>query len=107
MPFLLTATILIEVFAGLALLTGLRVRYAAPVLAGWLIIVSFVMHPFWAAPPDQAQMQMINFMKNLSIFGGLLFVAAQGAGAFSLDAWLESRRARHSSTPPRVTPARA
>jgi putative oxidoreductase len=42
-------------------------------------------HNFWAVPPDEAQIQMINFMKNISMMGGLLYVVVHGSGSFSLS----------------------
>ena len=47
--------------------------------------VTLVMHAFWAAPPDQAPMQQVNFMKNLAVMGGLLAFYALGPGRFSVD----------------------
>ncbi|MBL8527333.1 MAG: DoxX family protein, partial [Burkholderiales bacterium] len=44
-----------------------------------------------ALPPEQAQTQMINFLKNLALMGGLLYVVAFGPGALSVDG---SRRRR-------------
>jgi putative oxidoreductase len=44
------------------------------------------MHAFWTVTdPMQAQMQMVMFMKNLSMLGAALFISQTGAGAFSLD----------------------
>ena len=42
--------------------------------------------PTGSAPADQQLVQQLMFMKNLAIAGGLLFVAAFGAGPLSLDA---------------------
>jgi len=45
------------------------------------------MHKFWTATdPMMAQIQMILFMKNVSILGGALLITQFGAGPFSLDA---------------------
>ena len=41
-------------------------------------------HNFWALTPDQAQNQMIHFMKNLAIMGGLLFVMVHDSGPLSV-----------------------
>jgi putative oxidoreductase len=95
----LVGAILIEVLGGLALVVGYRARIAALALIVFLVPATILFHAFWAAPPEAAQMQMINFMKNLALMGGLLFVAASGAGAFSLDALLARRRAAASSSP--------
>lgn len=88
--FFLAAAIAIEILGGLSVLLGWQARIGALALAIFLIPVSLIFHNFWAAAPAEAQMQMVNFLKNLSIFGGLLFVAANGAGPASIDA----RRAR-------------
>lgn len=64
--------IVIEVAGGLLLMIGLWSGWAALVLFLYLIPVTLTMHNFWAAPPDQHQNQLIHFLKNLSIMGGLL-----------------------------------
>lgn len=40
---------------------------------------------FWAVPAAQAQDQMIHFMKNISMMGGLLYVVVYGSGPVSLE----------------------
>lgn len=77
--------IIIEVGVAAALLLGWRTRWAALILALFTLASAFVFHNFWAMPADQQMMQSIQFWKNLAIVGGLLFVAAHGAGAFALD----------------------
>jgi putative oxidoreductase len=42
-------------------------------------------HGYWALPADQQGLQSIMFWKNVAIAGGLLFVAAHGAGRYALD----------------------
>lgn len=78
-------TIVVEVLVGLALLIGFKARWAALILALFTLLAAFLFHNFWAMPADQQMMQSINFFKNLAIVGGLLFVAANGAGPLSLD----------------------
>lgn len=86
-PLLLAATIAIEVLGGLSVLLGYRARVGALVLALWLIPVTMIFHNFWAiADPMQQRVEMVNFLKNLSILGALLFVSARGAGQPSFDA---------------------
>ena len=81
-------TILVELGGGLALVTGFYTRQAALVLAGFTLLAAFVFHAFWAAPEAARMMQQINFLKNLSIAGGMLVLAAFGPGSLSI----ESRR---------------
>ena len=74
-----------ELAAGLALAAGYRARLAALLLALFTAFVSPIFHAFWGVPADQAVLQMIEFMKNLAIIGGLLHVVARGIGRFALQ----------------------
>jgi putative oxidoreductase len=86
LPEVLAAgTIVVEVLVALALLVGFKTRWAALILAAFTLLAALLFHNFWAMPADQQMMQSINFFKNLAIVGGLLFVAAFGAGPLSLD----------------------
>ena len=78
--------IVIEVGCGLALIAGFGTRWAALVLAGFTLVATFVFHNFWAMPADQVMMQQLMFFKNIAVVGGLLVLAAHGAGRFSFDA---------------------
>ncbi|MFY9513284.1 MAG: DoxX family protein [Rubrivivax sp.] len=79
-------TAVIEVVGGLALAVGFQARFAALALALFTLVASVIFHNFWAMPADQAFVQQLMFMKNLSVAGGLLFVFALGAGPASFDA---------------------
>lgn len=79
------ATIIIEVGAALMLVFGLKARWAAFLLAAFTAIVTFFFHNFWAVPEAQKYMEQINFMKNLALIGGLMFVMAFGPGRLSID----------------------
>ena len=85
-PLCLSLATLFEVLGGLALLVGWQTRPAALILFLYMIPVTLVFHHFWSVPPAEQQMQMVQFLKNLAILGGLLTVNAWGAGALSLDA---------------------
>lgn len=78
--------IVVEVGAGLALLGGFGTRWAALVLAGFTLVATFIFHNFWGVPADQVMVQQLMFFKNMAVVGGLLTVAAWGAGAWSVDA---------------------
>ncbi|WKB54045.1 DoxX family protein [Eleftheria terrae] len=79
------ATIALEIGAGLALLLGFKARWAALLLAAFALLAAFFFHNFWTVDEAQKMAQYISFYKNLAITGGLLFVAAYGAGPVSLD----------------------
>ena len=77
--------IIIELGGGIMLVLGWKTRLAATALFLFTGLAALIFHNFWAASPDQAQNQMIHFMKNMAIMGGILFVIVHGAGALSLD----------------------
>jgi len=52
----------------------------------FLVPVTLVFHNFWAYQGAEAQLQTIQFLKNVSIGGGLLAIFAAGPGALSVDA---------------------
>ncbi|MEY4481015.1 MAG: hypothetical protein RIQ84_177 [Pseudomonadota bacterium] len=86
MPTLLAGlTIVLEIVGGIALIVGYRTRLFAFLLAGFTLLAAFIFHAFWAVPADQAYVQNLFFMKNLSISGGLLLLTALGGGAWALD----------------------
>jgi putative oxidoreductase len=78
-------TIVVEIVVGLALLVGFKARYAALILAAFTVAASLLFHNFWAMPEAQKMMQQLMFTKNFAIVGGLLFIAAFGAGPLSVD----------------------
>lgn len=77
----LAGAIAVEVGGGLLIAIGLYSRITALAMAAFSIATALLFHN---ALGDQNQ--MIHFMKNISIAGGFLQIAAFGAGAFSLDA---------------------
>jgi len=77
---LLPAVIAVELLGSLAVIVGWKTRVAAALLAGFSLLAAFLFHNNFAD-----QIQMIMFLKNVSIAGGFLLVVANGAGAVSLD----------------------
>ena len=82
---LLVLTLLIEIGGGLMILFGLYTQSTALLIFFFMIPVTAVFHKPWEViDPAQAQQQMIHFLKNLAIMGGLLCLYAFGPGRFSL-----------------------
>ncbi len=82
----LALAIVVEIGAGLALIIGFRARLMALSLFVFTLVVSFVMHDFWAiGNADLARVEMQLFAKNMAIAGGLLMLVGLGAGGWSYD----------------------
>jgi putative oxidoreductase len=76
----------IAVVGGLSILLGYRAKIGAWLIALFLISVT-PLHNFWAVhDPMMAQIQMVMFMKNISMLGGALLISQFGVGPLSLDA---------------------
>jgi putative oxidoreductase len=79
------AAIAIELVGGVLLVIGWQTRWAATAIFLFMIPTTLIFHAFWAAPAANLQMETIQFMKNLCIMGGMLYVMAFGAGPLSVD----------------------
>lgn len=74
------------VLGGLSIALGYKVKIGALLLVVFLVPVTFIMHAFWNIDdPMQMQMQMVNFLKNLSMLGGALMFYYFGTGPMSLE----------------------
>lgn len=78
--------LVVEIVGGVALIAGFGTRLAAIVLAAFTLVASFFFHAYWAVPADQQLIPQLLFYKNMAVIGGLLTIAAWGAGAWSVDA---------------------
>ena len=77
----------------LSLAAGAWTRMGAGFLAIFLAAATFYFHDFWTfANPVDREAQVIHFMKNLAICGGLFGLMAFGGGPWSVDGWIEARR---------------
>lgn len=83
-PILLFLAVAIEGLGGLAVLTGLFARAGAWALFLYLIPVTMIFHSFWDVGPAQMNMQLVSFLKNLSVMGGLALLATYGPGRLSI-----------------------
>lgn len=89
----------------LSLLLGAWTRIGAVFLLVFLCAATYYFHDFWTiSDPLQRQLQTIQFLKNLSIAGGLLSFLAFGAGPWSVDGWIGRRQAEVESDAPTAKP---
>ncbi|QCP52037.1 DoxX family protein [Trinickia violacea] len=80
-PLAFVVAVLIELGGGLLLLSGYRARFVSLAMAVFCLVTAVFFHHNVAD-----HNQMIHFLKNVMMAGGLLQIAYFGAGAFSLDA---------------------
>jgi putative oxidoreductase len=82
---------IVEFVVGVTLILGLGTRYAALLCVLFLIVATALAHRYWEYPPAQMGAQKTNFLKNLAILGGALFLFVSGGGRFSIDRMLTKR----------------
>ena len=76
---------IVALLGGLSILLGYRAK-----LGAWLIVIFLIgvtpMHKFWGvSDPMVQQMQMVMFMKNITMLGGALLITQFGSGPWSLE----------------------
>jgi putative oxidoreductase len=76
-PFFMLGARTIEVAAGFSLAFGIYPRLAAVAILAFLLPATFTAHAFWQVAGTAAfTLQLLNFLKNTAMVGGLLFIAA-------------------------------
>jgi putative oxidoreductase len=89
--FAAMAAVVIELGGGLMVMFGWKARWAAAAMFVFTAVAALIFHNFWAVPAAQSQNQMIHFMKNVSMLGGLLYVIVYGSGPLSVDSSRDRR----------------
>lgn len=83
---MLVACIAVLVAGSLLVIFGFQTRIGAFLLLIFLAGVSCYYHDFWnQADPVLRRDQLLHFMKNLALAGTMVFLVANGGGAWSLD----------------------
>ena len=85
----------VHILAGLGLATGRAPRLSALALAGTVVPTTLAGHRFWEAEGATKQAQLIHFLKNLGLLGGLLLAAVDTEGKPSVG--YRARRAAHKA----------
>jgi putative oxidoreductase len=91
--FAIAATV--EILGSSLLIAGVRTRWVAAGMAVFTLATALTFHRNFAD-----QNQLIHFMKNIAIMGGLLQVVALGGGWFSVDRLLARRSAISANATP-------
>ena len=95
---LLYLSITALLLGALLVLTGYRIKLGVFLLLVYWLPVTFIVYSFWNDPIEIQRMNAIYFMRNLAIAGGLLIIAANGGGKYSIK-----RIMRVSKIPSRET----
>lgn len=82
---LLAGAIAFLIAGSLSIITGFKARFGAGLLAVFLVAATYYFHDFWNFTGQDQQQQTIQFMKNLSLLGTMVFLMANGTGPASLD----------------------
>jgi putative oxidoreductase len=85
--FFLVGAIFVELIGSITVILGFSTRLGATLLLLFLIPTTLIFHTNFSD-----QIQMIMFMKNVSMFGGCLLLLSLGGGRFSVDYLLRGRR---------------
>lgn len=88
---MLAGAILFLVAGSLSVIVGYKARLGAGLLLVFLVLATYFFHDFWTFTGQERQMQMIQFMKNLSLMGTMVYLIANGAGPLSLDSRTETK----------------
>jgi putative oxidoreductase len=76
----------LAIAGALSIITGFKAKWGAWLIVIFLMPVTFYMHAFWNETDQMMmQMQMANFMKNISLLGSALIISYFGSGALSVD----------------------
>lgn len=85
-PLFLIGSFVVELVGSISLIVGYRVRFGALLLLLFLVPTTLIFHNFWDYPAGvEKELQLVAFLKNVAIFGGLLYVLTVGAGTCSCD----------------------
>jgi putative oxidoreductase len=82
---MLAGAILFLVAGSLSIIFGYKARFGAALLFVFLVLATYFFHDFWKYQGARQQEQMVQFLKNLSLMGTMLFLMTNGSGEMSLD----------------------
>ncbi len=81
---LVYVAVAILVLGSVLLIIGYRSKLAATLLLSYWVPITFIVYPFWNAPPPEGRELALRFMENMAVAGGLLMILAHGTGGFAV-----------------------
>lgn len=85
---MLVGAIVFLIAGSVSIILGYKAKIGAGLLLVFLVLATYFFHDFWTFEGQEREMQMIQFMKNLSMMGTMVFLMANGSGRASLDSRL-------------------
>jgi putative oxidoreductase len=82
--FLMYTVVIFLVIGALMVLIGYYANIGAIFLLAYWLPFTLIVYSFWNDPPSLQRLSTLNFMQNLAVCGGLLLLAANGAGKYSV-----------------------
>jgi len=76
--------VFMEFFVGIAIIVGILTRLLALAFAVFTLGTALLGHRFWTMDGEMRHENKINFLKNMSIIGGMLLLAVTGPGRFAV-----------------------
>src|SRR5689334_2312233 len=73
------------ILGSVSVVLGFKARFGATLLLIFLVAATYYFHAFWKLEGQEAQMQMIQFMKNLGLAGAMVMIIGNGPGLMSFD----------------------
>ncbi|HEV2593786.1 MAG TPA: DoxX family protein [Sphingomicrobium sp.] len=76
--------VVMEFFVGIAIIIGISTRPLALAFAAFTLGTALLGHRFWTMDGEMRHENKINFLKNMSIIGGMLLLVVTGPGRFAI-----------------------
>ena len=88
---MLTGAIAFLTIGSLCVIAGFQARIGAGLLFIFLVLATYFFHDFWNMPPAYFENQIAHSLKNLGLAGAMIFIIANGPGAWSFDNWRRTK----------------
>lgn len=82
---MLSGAIAFLIIGSVCVVLGFKARIGAGLLFAFLVVATYFFHDFWNMPVAEYDNQIAHSLKNLALGGAMLFIVANGPGAWSLD----------------------